>query len=345
MGRSLRLRLLIAALPLAAACDDTTTLEPGPDEPGVLTVDASAAWAFVRLGSTATEVSPSDPFTSDEWDIAFNATSVMLNGGAAGPAGVLGHCLCQNASATDAAVLAMTPESELPAFLAIGAADVPVDADDWISDALDPAIAGWYAYDPIAHVVTASPERVWKLRAADGSAYAKLHVTAIEDATQQHPGRVTIEYAIQPTAGEPLDAPRTAELDASGGSVYFDLVNGVVSTDAAWDIRIDGYDIRVNGGVSGTGSAGAVRVDEPFDDITDASDLSAGHYRGDAFGGVFPAHPWYRYDLQGNHLIWPTYNVYLLTSGAEVYKVQLIGYYNATGTARHISLRYARIEG
>ena len=47
-------------------------------------------------------VSAASPATSTDWDLAFFATSVMLNGGEAGPAGVVGHCLCRNANATDA---------------------------------------------------------------------------------------------------------------------------------------------------------------------------------------------------------------------------------------------------
>lgn len=136
---------------------------------------------------------------------------------------------------------------------------------------------------------------------------------------------------------------RTETVDLSSGAVYFDLVDGVVSNDSDWDLRFEGYTIQVNGGVSGPGQAGAVIVDEPFDAITDASDLE-GLYRGDVYGGVFDAHRWYRYDLRGNHQIWPTYDVYLIRRGDEVYKVQLTSYYSATGDSRHITFRYARLD-
>ncbi|MGH7129501.1 MAG: HmuY family protein, partial [Planctomycetaceae bacterium] len=93
-----------------AACSDGEATAPVEPETPTLTVDASADWAYVRLAETASVVSVAEPGTSDGWDVAFFATSVMLNGGAAGPAGVEGTCVCQNASATDAAVVAMTPE-------------------------------------------------------------------------------------------------------------------------------------------------------------------------------------------------------------------------------------------
>src|SRR5690606_27321732 len=115
-------------------------------------------------------VAVADGATSTGWDLAFFATSVMLNGGDAGPGGVVGHCVCGNAGLTDADVGVLTAESELVAFEAVTLADVPAEAEAWEGDALVPVIEGWYAYDPVAHVVSAVPERVWKLRTADGQA-------------------------------------------------------------------------------------------------------------------------------------------------------------------------------
>ena len=76
------------ATALVACDDDGDPVGPiNPDE-GVLTVDATEDWAFVRLGETATEISVSDPSSSEAWDIGFFATAVMLNGGGAGPGGI-----------------------------------------------------------------------------------------------------------------------------------------------------------------------------------------------------------------------------------------------------------------
>jgi hypothetical protein len=59
---------------------------------------------------------------------------------------------------------------------------------------------------------------------------------------------------------------------------------------------------------------------------------------------VFDAHPWYRYNLDGGHQIWPTYDVFLIRRGDAVYKVQLTSYYGATGDSRQITFRYARLQ-
>jgi hypothetical protein len=182
---------LAVAVSLAAGCSGENGTD-GPPQGATydsITVDASAGWAAVRFGDPAVQVAVSDLASSDAWDIAFNATSVMLNGGDAGPGEVSGYCVCQNAAATDEALTNMTPASELADFLSVTSAQVPSDAD--------------------------------------------------------------------------------------------------------------------------------------------------------AFGEVFAASKWYRYNLEGEHQIWPTYDVYLIRRGGVVYKVQITGYYSATGAARHITFRYA----
>lgn len=343
MRRARRAAAVIGVLAIAG-CSESSPVEVEPEE-HTLTVDATTSWAFVALGSEASQVAVSDPATSDAWDIAFNATRVMLNGGAAGPGDVVGYCLCQNAAATDAAIQAMTPASELSAFEAVTLADQPGTEEEWESDALDAAIDGWYAYDMTTHEVSAVPSKVWKVRGAGADPeYAKLRVTQIADGTQAG-ARVTIEFAVQPAAGEPLGAVQTVVLDGRTAPVYFDFAIGAVSDADDWDILLDGYDLLINGGISGDGGAGAVEASVSFEAMTDASDAPAQVYRGDAFGGVFDAHPWYRYDLDGNHTIFPTYDVYLIRSGGQIYKVQVTSYYNTAGQARHITFRYAPVPG
>jgi HmuY protein len=334
---------LALAACLVAACDASTTDPDGPAE-RTLTVDASADWVYVDLDETAQVVSVADPATSEAWDIAFFATSVMLNGGAAGPGGVSGTCLCQNEDATAAQVMAFTAEAELVDFESVTATSVPASAE-FVEDELDPALTEWYSYNPVTHVVTPNPARVWKFRTAEGDAYAKVHIVGIADAAQTHAGRVTVEYALQPSAGAAFGAVRQVTVDASTGPVGIDLESGAASSAAGWDIRVDGWNLLVNGGTSGPGQAGAVVVEEAFEAITDASDLTASHYSGDAFGGVFVESPWYRYNLTGqDHHIWPTFDVYVVKRGDEVYKVQIINYYDVAAKPRQITFRHERLD-
>ncbi|MHB1170576.1 MAG: HmuY family protein, partial [Longimicrobiales bacterium] len=123
------------------------------------------------------------------------------------------------------------------------------------------------------------------------------------------------------------------------------FATGAVSDADDWDIMLDGFEIRINGGVSGDGNAAALlSLDEDFADIDDASDAPSAQYRADAYGGVFAATPWYRYNLDNNHTIFPTFDVYLIDTGDTVYKVQVIGYYSVAGDARHVSFRYEALN-
>lgn len=337
----------LAAVLLLAACSDSPT-GGGTPEPASLTVtlDGSAGWAFADLDAASPAVAVANPGTNASWDIAVNATSVMLNGGQAGPGGVTGWCLCQNESATNAEVQAFTAEGNRAAFESTTAADAPADAAAWRADSLASAISGWWAYDPATHAVSAVPSKVFYVRTAEGTAYAKLRVTNLVDAARTHAGQVTLEYAVQPSATAPMGETRQTTVDVSGGRVYFDLLTGAVSSADDWDLALEGYDIRVNGGASGSGQAGAVAATEAFEEITSAAGPPASAFRGDTYGGVFKQKPWYRYNLTGSdHQVWPTFNVYLLRRGDALYKVQLISYYSAAGEPRRITLRYARLNG
>jgi hypothetical protein len=160
----------LTGLAMALACSD---IEPAGAEAADIeaqTVNAADGWAFVAFqGENAAAVSVNDRAASELWDLGFFATSVMLNGGAAGPAGVVGHCLCQNASATDGEVVAMTAESELAVFESVTDAQIPTAEGAWQSDALAAAIDGWYSYDPVTHMVSAVRENAWKIRTARGN--------------------------------------------------------------------------------------------------------------------------------------------------------------------------------
>jgi HmuY protein len=333
--RTVPLPLLVALLATACSSDELNS-PPEPTE-GTLTVDASTGWAFASIADESL-VSVSDPTTSDAWDVAFNATSVMLNGGAAGPGGVVGTCLCQNAGATDAEIIAMTADGELADFEAVTAADIPGDPNAYQPDALATAISGWYSGTGTTAV--AESDAAWLLRLQDGTSYAKLRVTALEGPTDTHAGQVTLEYAVQPTAEAAFGATESVTLDASTAT-SLDLNTGSTTpADGEWDLSLEGFDLRTNGGVSGSGSVGATPSPEPFEAATTAA-VDSRAYQVDRFAGVFGTHPWYKYNLTGENIIHPTFDVFLIRRGEDVYKVQLIDYYSDAGEPRHISLRYA----
>lgn len=347
--RAIALAAIAGVAMIANGCsdDDNSRLPTDPVELvyDSVMIDASAGWAAIRLGDPAGPATVAGELgESEEWDIAFNATHVMLNGGDAGPGAVSGHCLCQNASATDDQITDMTGASELGAFVAVTDADVPAADDAWQSDAVALAVDGWYSYNSTTHEVSAAPENVWLIRTAGGTAFAKFHVTGIASDV------VTFEYAVAPDADAPMGGSESANvtLTDDGSAVYFDFETGATSTTAdpaVWDIAFAGYAIHVNGGVNGTGQAAALLTGESYGDVTAVGGVPGSAFTADGFGGVFAESPWYRYDLLGNHHIWPTFNVYLVKRGGAVYKIQVTNYYDVSGDARHITVRYAKLGG
>jgi len=324
----------------AVACEDDVT-DPGPQGPdySTLEVDARTAFVYANLASNQV-VTVADPLTSTAWDIAFFGTRVVTNGGAAGPGVVEGHCICQNAAATDPQIIAMTPAGEEADFTAVTAAAIPAAPAEWATDALDPAIEDWWSYNPTTHDVSAVPTAVFAMKLR-GTAYAKMHVTNVVNEAMAHAGDVTLEFAVQPTGADPFGTTTTLTVNLASGPVYIDLVDGAVGSSSDWDIQLTGYDIITNGGVSGTGGVAALPYTPDFAAITTVSDIPSAAYASgvDAFAGVFAAEPWYKYNLTGSNLIHPTFNVYLIRKGTQVWKVQIISYYNTAGAARFITFR------
>jgi hypothetical protein len=331
--RHLPLLLTTLVLALPGCSSDELQAPPEPVE-GTLTVDASTGWGYASL---ADEVVTTDP--SAAWDLAFNATRVMLNGGAAGSSGVVGYCICQNVAATDEQIVAMTSQSELSDFEAVAATDIP-GAEGFESEALVTAIDGWFGGAGAA--ATAEPAKAWLLRLQDGVSYAKLRIVSLASPTATHAGQVTVEYAVQPAGDEPFGPTQSVTLDASS-LVSLDLNTGsTMAVEGTWDLRLERFTLRLNSGVSGTGSAGAAETADAFDAIATAN-VDSRAYRTDGFAGVFNSHSWYRYNLTGQNRIHPTFDVFLIRRGADVYKLQVIDYYSAAGEPRRITLRYAKL--
>src|SRR5688572_23784057 len=186
-----------AAMLLTLGCESAT--EPAPQVEGkAITVDASTNYAFIRLGSGAQVVTPATPSTSTEWDLGLFATSVMTNGGAAGPGGVSVACLCRP-EPTVAELQTRTAASQLARFEAITIADVPA-ASEFMDDALSPVVTGWFNNQGAAAV--ADPTRSFLVREGTSApVFTKLRITQLEAPTSTSPGRVTIEYASQTTSG------------------------------------------------------------------------------------------------------------------------------------------------
>lgn len=154
----MRRSLPFYALGLAAIAGCSDAGDPsGPEGPSfsTMTVDASAGWAYVDFtGASAAPVAIGSAAEAANWDLGFNATSVALNGGTAGPGGMLAYCICQNANATNEQVMAFTADAHRAAFEAVTAAQIPANSPAWTADVF--TTAKWYRYN-----LTGSDHQVW----------------------------------------------------------------------------------------------------------------------------------------------------------------------------------------
>ncbi len=340
--------LLASCLLAVSACEDETT---GPDnsiEEGevALVATSSTDFAYLSLANGGSVVSPSDPSTSTEWDIAFRRFSAKLNGGVAGPGSVAGANLRNNADATETQVVALTMADADAAFEAVTAADIAgaTFAEDGLIP--DPG-ASWFRFDPGSGGLVANPGAAWKVRTADGG-YGVFRVAALNMAGQAPLG-ATVEFRYQ-AAGGTLGPINSVEISFAQGPGHIDLSSGAIVPPAAcdWDMSLaPSFMIAFNAGCS----AGSFPLDSSDDFTTMTTAADAPDYGGflAAVSGAIPstvddASGVFWYNIEGNNRLWPTFNVFLVRVGSDVYKVQVTDYYSATGESGYPNIRFERLQ-
>jgi hypothetical protein len=158
-------------------------------------------------------------------------------------------------------------------------------------------------------------------------------------------------------------------VDASAGWAYVDFAgtSGVAmsvrtaSDSAKWDIGFNATSVTVNGGSNGPGDVAAYCICQnagatsnqimaftASSELADFESVTAAQIPSSSTSwsaDVFNSSKWYRYNLTGSdHQVWPTFDVYLVKRGTDVYKVQLTNYYGPGGEPRRISFRYAKLR-
>jgi hypothetical protein len=183
--RWLAIASLVATL---GACANSEITGPIPGVSGMMTLNAAQAWQYFSLDQ-GTPVAPDGPATtSDDWDLGFFTTSVVTNGGDAGPGEVSAYCVCQNASATSAQILAMTPESEAADYDAITLSDVPPATSFGTTTFAD---RRWYKYNLAGDNRISPTFDVYLVKRGD--AYYKVQLTGYYSVTNA-PRHITFRY-------------------------------------------------------------------------------------------------------------------------------------------------------
>ena len=130
-----------------------------------------------------------------------------------------------------------------------------------------------------------------------------------------------------------------------------------------WDIKFENQARSVklwsNSGDSGPGMGGVFGLIDWSDlsrytnatlDPDTGRDISL-HYNEDRSGGVFTAKPWFEYNLQGKHQLYPNNRVYMVTTDSSsaitdssvqqpIYGLQITNYYNDAGKSGYPTIRW-----
>lgn len=130
-----------------------------------------------------------------------------------------------------------------------------------------------------------------------------------------------------------------------------------------WDIKFENQARSVklwsNSGDSGAGMGGVFGLIDWSDlsrytnatlDPDTGRDISL-HYNEDHSGGVFAAKPWFEYNLQGKHQLYPNNRVYMVTTDSSsamtdssvqqpIYALQITNYYNDAGKSGYPTIRW-----
>jgi len=357
---SKKLLAVLVSSALLSACgssssndsDDNQTPEvPAPELPkySVANLDASDASQAAMLDLVSGSV-----VTDDTWQIAYQKyAGFKLNGGFSADGNVSGCVAHEYAALFDAdgnpvvdefkALTATTTVTEFDKVDATACTEFEFDAlktsiktEDWL-DA---------DYSQGAPVYSAKADNGWIIRSADGESYARVKVKTVEVAFGQTTTRKVVLSSENWNGSVFEAAVDSPELDFSNTRAFWDLETNTLVTEAGdWDLSLTvsgrDYPLQVNGGASGSGTAGsgAVMAAGGVDAVTDPTDTTQVYkYFADSASGVLSSPGNYgplQYAVDGGHAMWPTFTTYLIKDESEaesrLFKVQLLSNYGESG--------------
>jgi hypothetical protein len=346
---------LTLAAGMLAACSEDEALGTGPDgqtsEPAINEVvvspalNASSADTMVYFSFKTGGLVP----RTGDWDLALRRFELRLNSPAIAGAtskNVTGFSLDNNASATDAQVLAFTPANTLNAFDNIRAAQIPA-ASEFSSDELAEDAQGYLLFGGVPRANTAL---YWKTKLANGS-FALFRIASINFTQTFQVSSLVIESRLQ--TGNTLGDIRTLTVVPNSQVTSISLATNTTVTPNGcnWDLQFNPASSALT---LVTNTACNVGTYPGPSSPTFAAATSAGDaaqyapFLSELIGPIPTSteddRAPFRYNLSGNQRLHPSFNTYLVKSGTRVYKVQVVDYYNQTGTAGFPTLRYARIQ-
>ena len=298
------------------------------------------------------ELTAEEAATDTVWDIAVKRTGVYLNNHADNLVGA--YDMGNNSDFIDAdgkaiadSFINATAETELEEYVAISLSDIPSDESAFTNDISSEILAGFYNYNHTTHVVSAATDKYFVVSSDQAFTKFRAKELATEGRTLSS---ITLGLAYQSSSDSEFSAEIELTIDAalacsSDEDIYvdFDMQQVVTSADS-WDLHLP---CIADGDIKGADFAlniteNAVALQD-FTNNYAAIDPSAVAYYGfksnQYMVKAFDDTSWYQYGLNGGHLLWSQFNVYLIKTPTSVYKFQITSYYNEEGTSGHYSFR------
>ncbi len=341
---------------VSSSSSSSSVAAPGPVvNVGPLSTGTSNAPVYVYYdldtGAKLT-LTEAEAATNTEWDIAFRRTKVYLNSKAATP--VKAFATGNNADFFDASkqpikekFIAATAEGELADFTAVTAAAIPA-ATSFTTDKEERVIGGkFYNYNTTTHVVTAAADKSFIVY-SDGN-YSKVRAKSLTSAGRTM-SSITLGISFQDIArGDTTflaEVDRTFDAVACTGNIYIDLDSQTkVNETDPWDIYFPCTTVGTDTGASFelniAADASAIPDGTPsYTGIDKTTHNFLGFQPNLSTVLFFDTFPWYQYNLEGTHLLYSQYQVYLVKTVKATYKVQITSYYNETGASGNYSFRF-----
>lgn len=182
---------------------------------------------------------------------------------------------------------------------------------------------------------------------------------------------LTAEGGPDAALGSDGGVPRIIETTDEGGGVFHTRVNAsdmeawvymsftdgsqvmptTPETDLGWDVALQRYKIKVNGGVSGAGQGGMALGVGPFDALTTAptegfvtDTVDGDDDNTDPDWAMVQLGDWYDYD-GASHTLSPKDVVFVIrrADGSAV-KLQMLDYYDDAGSSGHPEFRWGQLS-
>jgi len=322
--------------------DSVVESEAGATATFEMDATSSVSYADFTIGATVED---------DSWQIAYEKYVGFKSNSDAGVSVCVAKTyenLFDGTTAVQSEFESLTADNTLNDFEAVQLSNC--QASDYITDSIESQFQDWHTSGYDASIETDATKNGWIVRSSDGSSYVRLKVSNMEDGA--------LKFDVENWNGTSFDTAITTEaLSYYTADTYYDLETNFSSETEfdGWDIKLTNVNhypgIFVNGGASGTGTAGvgALQVTS-VDDVTDPTDTTEVYkYFGDTATGALKTPgdfgP-FQYSVASQHKMWPTFAVYIIKDQDKYYKMQVLSNYGSDGVQESGSLliRYAEFE-